>query len=85
MHETKQALLILAHGFQSLLFKTSAAIVSDKRNQPDFISVLSVSYLEVTYVTTGNSAFRLALYLTGAHFRGELQHAGDVSEQKIMC
>ena len=82
MHETKQALLILAHGFQSLL--TSAAIVSDKRNQPDFISVLSVSYLEVTYVTTGNSAFRLALYLTGAHFRGELQHAGDVSEQKIM-
>ena len=83
MHETKQALLILAHGFQSLL--TSAAIVSDKRNQPDFISVLSVSYLEVTYVTTGNSAFRLALYLTGAHFRGELQHAGDVSEQKIMC
>ena len=83
MHETKQALLILAHGFQSLL--TSAAIVSDKRNQPDFISVLSVSYLEVTYVTSGNSAFRLALYLTGAHFRGELQHAGDVSEQKIMC
>ena len=83
MHETKQALLILAHGFQSLL--TSAAIVSDKRNQPDFISVLSVSYLEVTYVTTGNSAFRLALYLTGVHFRGELQHAGDVSEQKIMC
>ena len=82
MHETKQALLILAHGFQSLL--TSAAIVSDKRNQPDFISVLSVSYLEVTYVTTGNSAFRLALYLTGVHFRGELQHAGDVSEQKIM-
>ena len=83
MRETKQALLILAHGFQSLL--TSAAIVSDKRNQPDFISVLSVSYLEVTYVTTGNSAFRLALYLTGVHFRGELQHAGDVSEQKIMC
>ena len=82
MHETKQALLILAHGFQSLL--TSAAIVSDKRNQPDFISVLSVSYLEVAYVTTGNSAFRLAFYLTGVHFRGELQHAGDVSEQKIM-
>ena len=83
MHETKQALLILAHGFQSLL--TSAAIVSDKRNQPHFISVLSVSYLEVAYVTTGNSAFRLALYLTDVHFRVELQHAGDVSEQEIMC
>ena len=30
----------------------------------------------------GNPAFCLALYLTGIHFRGELQHVGDVSEQK---
>ena len=24
-------------------------------------------------------------YLTGVHFRGELQHVSDVSEQKIKC
>ena len=39
---------------------------------------------DVVYVTTGNPAFCLAFYLTGVHFRGELQHVGDVSEQKIM-
>ena len=36
-------------------------------------------------MTTGNLAFCLALYLTGVDFRGELQHAGDVSEHKIKC
>ena len=30
-------------------------------------------------------AFCLSLYLTGVHFRGELQHGGDVSQQKIKC
>ena len=35
---------------------------------------------EVGYVTIGNPAF-----LTGVHFRGELQHVGDVSEQKTKC
>ena len=38
---------------------------------------------EFVYVTTGNSSFCLALYLTGVHFRGELQQVGHVSEQKI--
>ena len=33
----------------------------------------------------GNSAFCLALYLTGVHFRGELQHVGQVGEQIINC
>ena len=33
-------------------------------------------------MTTGNLAFCFTLYLTGVHFRGELQHIGDVSEQK---
>ena len=33
-------------------------------------------------MTIGNPAFCLALYLTGVHFRGELQHVGDVSEKK---
>ena len=39
----------------------------------------------VAYVTIGNPPFCLALYLTAVHFRDELQHVGDVSEQKIKC
>ena len=27
----------------------------------------------------------LALYFTGLHFRGELQHVGDVSEENFKC
>ena len=38
---------------------------------------------EVVYVTLGNPAFCLALYLTGVPFRGELQYVGDVSKEKI--
>ena len=34
-------------------------------------------------MTIGNTAFCLFLHLTEVHFRGELQHVGDVSEQKI--
>ena len=34
-------------------------------------------------MTIGNPAFCLALYLTCVHFGDELQHVGDVSEQKI--
>ena len=40
---------------------------------------------EVGYVTIGNPGFCLALYLTGVHFRGELQHIGHVGEQIINC
>ena len=40
-------------------------------------------YTKVAYVIIGNPAFSLALYLTEVHFRGELQHVGIVSEQKI--
>ena len=36
-------------------------------------------------MTIGNPAFCLFLYLAGVHFRGELQHGGDVSQQKIKC
>ena len=32
----------------------------------------------------GNPAFSIALYLTGVHFRGKLQHVGDVNEQKFL-
>ena len=38
--------------------------------------------LEAVYVAIGNPAYCLALYLTGAHFRSELQHVGHVSGQK---
>ena len=34
-------------------------------------------------MTIGNPAFCLALYLIGVHCRGDLQHVGDVSEQRI--
>ena len=33
-------------------------------------------------MTIGKPTFCLAIHLTGVHFRGELQHVGDVSEQK---
>ena len=36
-------------------------------------------------LTIGNLAFCFALYLTGVHFQGKLQHIGDVSEQNIKC
>ena len=36
-------------------------------------------------MTVGNLAFCLALYLTGVHFQGELQHVGHVCKQKIKC
>ena len=36
-------------------------------------------------MTIIDPAFCLFLYLTGVHFRGELQHGGDVSQQKIKC
>ena len=36
-------------------------------------------------MTIVHPAFCLFLYLTGVHFRGELQHGGDVSQQKIKC
>ena len=36
-------------------------------------------------MTIGNQAFCLALYLTGVHFRGELQHVGHVGRQKSKC
>ena len=40
---------------------------------------------EGVYVTAGNPAIYLFLYLTGVHCRGELQHGGDLSQQKINC
>ena len=42
-----------------------------------------LSQIEVVYVTIGSPDFCLALYLTGVHFRGALQHGGHVGELKI--
>ena len=36
-------------------------------------------------MTIGSPAFWVALHLTAVYFRDELQHVGDVSEQKIKC
>ena len=44
-----------------------------------------VYILQVVYVTIGNPAFCLFLYLTDIHFQGELQQVGDFSEQKKKC
>ena len=41
--------------------------------------------MESVYVTIVHPAFCLFLYLTDVHFRSELQHGGDVSQQKIKC
>ena len=38
--------------------------------------------MEGVCVTIENPAFCLFLYLTGVHFRGELQHIGDVISKK---
>ena len=37
------------------------------------------------YCGNRNQAFCLALYLTGVHIRGELQHVGHTGGQKIKC
>ena len=44
----------------------------------------SVREKEGVYVTIGHPAFYLFIYLTDLHFRGELQHGGDASQQKMM-
>ena len=45
----------------------------------------SMVYCQGVYVTIGNPAFCLFLCLTGVQFLAELQHGGDVSQQKIKC
>ena len=46
---------------------------------------VSFYFFEGVYTTIGNPAFCLFLYLTGVHFRDELQYGGDVSQQKVKC
>ena len=49
------------------------------------IYFVAVCFREGVSVKIGKPAFWLALCLTGVHFPGELQHVGDVSEQKLKC
>ena len=51
----------------------------------NMFSAIWILLYEVVYVTVGNPAFFLFLYLTTVHFRGELQDTGDVSEKIIKC
>ena len=51
----------------------------------DMLAEIVKHFLEYVYMKIGNPAFWLFLYLTGVHFRGELQHGGDASQQKIKC
>ena len=53
--------------------------------EKELVSKLRVTILEGVYVTIGSPAFCLFIYLDGVHFRGELQHVGDVSQYKIKC
>ena len=48
--------------------------------EKELVSKLRVTILEGVYVTIGSPAFCLFIYLDGVHFRGELQHVGDVSQ-----
>ena len=56
-----------------------------KNDAMDYEASNIVKKIEVFYMTIGNPAFCLFVYLIGIHFRGDLQHVGDVSEQKIKC
>ena len=56
---------------------------ADKLTIDDMDFFQFYSTIEVVYVTIENPTFCLAFYLTGVHFRGELQHVGHVGEQKI--
>ena len=56
---------------QSLFFSQTANLLKDTFSGED------------VYVAVGNPALYLTLYLTGVHFRGELQHVGHGDEQKI--
>ena len=54
----------------------------------NILSFISTKYslfkrYEGVYVTIVHPAFCFFLYLTGVHFRGDLQHGGDVIQQKI--
>ena len=49
------------------------------------IVVVKIGEKEGVYVTIQHPAFCLFLYLTDVHFRGKLQHGGDVTQQKIKC
>ena len=67
--------------------KESKLWIHPKLRRPNFSFSYSSNFIyfcivEGVYVVIVHTAFFLFLYLTGVHFRGELQHGGDVSQQK---
>ena len=48
-----------------------------------FLAPQPLQIIEGVYVTIGNPAFCLFLYLTGIHFWGKLQHGGDVKKSSV--
>ena len=63
--------------FCALVFRVSLSLVFSFS-----VQCFQFNVIEVVYVTIENSAFCLALYLIGVHFRGELQHFCHVGGQK---
>ena len=63
----------------------------EKILNPLFVKLIETAFcqvnenIEVVYVTNGNPAFGLGLYLIAVHFRGELQHVSHMGEQNIKC
>ena len=74
---------ITSHYYSPLAHTENKKYRPQKCKKIDMSRFPHKSWHEVVYVTIGNPAFCLALYLTGVHFWGELQHIGDVNEQKI--
>ena len=69
--------------FKCSQFEWSQISEQQKKN---FLSKRRNSHVkEGVNVTIGNPVFYFFLYLTGVHFRGKLQHGGDVIQQKINC
>ena len=63
--------------FCALVFRVSLSLVFSFS-----VQCFQFNVIEVVYVTIENSAFCLALYLIGVHFRGELQHFCHVGGEK---
>ena len=83
--------LILDHSCFSLFTQKTWGFISEIGRLGPILDLKPISLfsfftaVEIVYVTIGNPAFCLVLYLTDVTFRGELQHVGHVGGQKIKC
>ena len=67
---------------QVSIFNETIMNIFSKFFPVNLLHLMIMIFYEVVYGTTENPAFYLALYLTGVHVRGELQHVGHVDGQK---